>query len=49
MLIKKLQMNETKFCTKIVCEMKPISRKSVLINSYCEFDGSRTDLMVCKT
>lgn len=38
-------MNETIFCTNIVCEMKSVNRTTSLVNAYCEFNGSRTDIM----
>ena len=39
-------MNETKFCTKIVCSLKPINRTTTIVNAFCEFDGSLDDIKV---
>ena len=39
-------MNETKFCTKIECSLKPINRTTTIVNAFCEFNGSRGDIIV---
>lgn len=37
-------MADTKYCNKIGCDLKPINRTTKIINAFCEFNGSRSDL-----
>lgn len=37
--------SESRFCTKVVCGVKPINRTAAVVTAYCEFNGTRSDIL----